>query len=188
MLDVAVVGGGICGLALARRLAERGLDYEIYEARDRPGGRVLSRLCPVSAINVDLGPTWFWPDTEPFMSLLVAELGLRTFPQTDDGTLLVLAEPDKPVRKLDHQRIHAGATRIAGGMGALIDGLLDHIPQDRLYLNHVLTAVADRGDHIELSFVAGERTVTVAARRAVLAMPPRLVEEHVSFRPDLDEA
>jgi len=96
MLDVAVVGGGVCGLALARRLSERGLDYGIFEARPRAGGRVLSRPCSVSAINVDLGPTWFWPETEPFMELLVGELGLKTLPQTDDGTLMVLAEADKP--------------------------------------------------------------------------------------------
>jgi len=188
MLDVAVVGGGVCGLALARRLTERGLDYGVFEARPRAGGRVLSRLCPVSAINVDLGPTWFWPETEPFMALLVGELGLKTLPQTDDGTLMVLAEPDKPVRKLDNQLIHAGAMRLAGGMGALVDGFLQSIPEDRLHLEHVLTAVADRGDHVELTFLAGETSVTVTAKRAVLAMPPRLVEEHVSFLPDLDEA
>jgi monoamine oxidase len=148
----------------------------------------LSRLCPVSAINVDLGPTWFWPETEPFMAILVGELGLETLPQTDDGTLMVLAEPDKPVRKLDNQLVHAGAMRLVGGLGALVDGLLQHIPEDRLHLEHVLTAVADRGDHVELSFLVGEKSVTVAARRAVLALPPRLVEEHVAFQPDLDEA
>jgi monoamine oxidase len=188
MLDVAVVGGGVCGLALARRLSERGLDYGVFEARPRAGGRVLSRLCPVSAINVDLGPTWFWPETEPFMALLASELGLKTFPQTDDGTLMVLAEPDEPVRKLDNQLIHTGAMRLAGGMSALIDRLLQRIPESRLHLEHVLAAVADRGDRVELTFLAGEKSVTVGARRAVLAMPPRLVEEHVSFQPDLDEA
>src|SRR5680860_750969 len=188
MLEIAVVGGGICGLALARRLSERGLDYGLFEARSRLGGRVLSRLCPVSAINVDLGPTWFWPETEPFMALLVGELGLKTLPQTDDGTLMVLAEPDKPVRKLDNQLIHAGAMRLAGGMGALIDSLLGSIPEDRLHLEHVLTEIADHGDHVELTFRTGEQSVSIAAKRAVLAMPPRLVEEFVSFEPNLDQA
>jgi len=37
MLDGAVVGGGVCGLALARRLSERGLDYGVFEARPRVG-------------------------------------------------------------------------------------------------------------------------------------------------------
>jgi hypothetical protein len=37
---------------------------------------------------------------------------------------MVLAEPDKPVRKLDNQLIHTGAMGLAGGMSALVDGLL----------------------------------------------------------------
>ena len=34
MLSVAVVGGGLCGLALARVLTERGLDIRVFEARN----------------------------------------------------------------------------------------------------------------------------------------------------------
>ncbi|MFB6310211.1 MAG: NAD(P)/FAD-dependent oxidoreductase [Salinirussus sp.] len=37
---VAVVGGGLAGLVAARRLAERGIDVELFEATDRLGGRV----------------------------------------------------------------------------------------------------------------------------------------------------
>jgi monoamine oxidase len=55
-----------------------------------------------------------------------------------------------------------------------------------LRLGHELTAVTDRGDHVELSFAHGGETVVVAARRVVFAMPPRLVEERVRFEPVLD--
>lgn len=40
MERVAVVGGGLAGLVAARRLAERDVAVTLYEARDRPGGRV----------------------------------------------------------------------------------------------------------------------------------------------------
>lgn len=188
MLDVAIVGGGLCGLALGRKLEERGFDFALYEARTRFGGRILSRSCPVSAMDVDLGAAWFWPDSEPLMRQWVAELGLHPFPQHDDGTVLVLTEPDKPPAKLENQTIHAGAQRLGGGMSALIRALLAHIPHDKLHLAHVLTTLSDRGDHVELSFQCYGETATVAAKRVVLAIPPRLAEEHVCFVPNLDAA
>lgn len=37
---IAVVGAGLAGLTAAHRLNQAGYDVEVYEARDRPGGRV----------------------------------------------------------------------------------------------------------------------------------------------------
>jgi monoamine oxidase len=73
-------------------------------------------------------------------------------------------------------------------MASLIDALAKALPQSQVYLEHVLTSVEDRGDHVALTFRTGDRTVEVEARHAVIALPPRLAEEHVSFEPALDEA
>ncbi|MES3518167.1 MAG: NAD(P)/FAD-dependent oxidoreductase [Natronomonas sp.] len=40
----AVLGGGLAGLVAARHLAESGIDVELFEAEDRVGGRVRSRV------------------------------------------------------------------------------------------------------------------------------------------------
>lgn len=40
--SVAIVGGGLAGLAAAAALAERGLNVDVYEARSRLGGRAAS--------------------------------------------------------------------------------------------------------------------------------------------------
>ena len=77
MLEIAIVGAGICGLTLGRELAARGVSFALFEARERLGGRVLSVQNPTNGERLDLGPTWFWPDTQP----AVSPAGGRTRPR-----------------------------------------------------------------------------------------------------------
>lgn len=58
-VDVVVAGGGLSGLTAAHRLSESGLEVLVLEARDRVGGRVLSREAPGDARGrIDLGAQW----------------------------------------------------------------------------------------------------------------------------------
>ena len=52
-MHVVVVGGGLAGLVAARRLAEAGAEVELFERRDRVGGRVRSR--EVDGFTLDRG-------------------------------------------------------------------------------------------------------------------------------------
>ena len=36
----AIIGGGIAGLSAARHLVDQGADVTVYEASNRPGGRM----------------------------------------------------------------------------------------------------------------------------------------------------
>ncbi|QSA99301.1 FAD-dependent oxidoreductase [Methylococcus sp. EFPC2] len=186
MLDTAIVGAGLCGLTLAHHLQAQGRDFALFEARGRLGGRILTANSEVAGVALDLGPTWFWPDTQPRITRLVADLGLHSFPQHDTGEVLNLVDHDKQPDVLNRPHLHGGARRVEGGMGALVAALSQGLPAESLRLNHVLSAVEDRGDHVVLRFQYGEETVEVQARRAVLALPPRLVEEKVQFQPPLD--
>jgi len=188
MLDTAIVGGGLCGVALARNLLRRGRVVALFEARERLGGRILSVAAAGSAGVVDLGPTWFWPDTQPLMKSLVAELGLASISQHDDGSSLHLNDPDKAPDRIDGRKLHEDARRLTDGMARLIDGMAKDVPAGLLHFNHVLTGVSDRGDHVVLSFAAGDAVIAVEARQVVLAVPPRLLEQGVRFTPALDEA
>jgi monoamine oxidase len=53
--DVIVIGAGVAGLAAAADLHRRGRRVRIYEARDRIGGRVLTRREPGLAMPIELG-------------------------------------------------------------------------------------------------------------------------------------
>jgi monoamine oxidase len=185
MANIVIVGGGVCGLALAARLQARGEDCLVFEARARLGGRVLTKTSARSGLDVDLGPAWFWPETQPLIARLLADLGLATFPQHDQGAVLHLQDPDKRPEVLEIESVHAGARRIAGGVGRLVEALAGRLPAGTVRLQHALTRLRDRGDEIELDFRAPEGVVSLRAQRVVLALPPRLVDERILFEPPL---
>jgi monoamine oxidase len=203
MLDVAIIGGGLCGLALAHSLRARGVDWRLFEARERLGGRVLTARAD-DGTPVDLGATWFWPATQPAMARLVADLGLASFDQVDDGRVLLLNDPSRvpqvvamteqgvpagdPALAASPGAVHGGARRVEGGMGAVVEALARPLPASRLRLGHALHTLVDRGDFVELQMRFGEAAYAFNARRVVLALPPRVVEADVQFVPALAPA
>jgi monoamine oxidase len=53
--DVVIVGAGAAGLAAARRLHDRGIDFLLLEARDRPGGRAYTVASTHGSYPIELG-------------------------------------------------------------------------------------------------------------------------------------
>jgi monoamine oxidase len=187
MLDTVIVGGGLCGLALASKLQARNCDYALFEARDRLGGRILSVRCETARMAVDMGPAWYWPAIHPRIAGLVADLGLSSFPQWENGTVLRLADADAKPAPIPINDLHGGAHRVEGGAGALVSALAQRMESNRLNLSCVLTRVEEEHGHVRLHFLQHGKAREVVARQAVLAMPPRLLEERVKFSPALDE-
>ena len=81
--DVLVVGAGLAGLTAARELVAAGRSVLVLEARDRVGGRVVSREIGSGKI-VEMGGQWAGP-TQDRLLALAAELGVTTFPTFDTG-------------------------------------------------------------------------------------------------------
>lgn len=187
MLDTAIIGGGLGGLALAHHLQQQGQAFALFEARDRFGGRILS--VQSEGMALDLGPSWYWPDIQPRITGLVAALGLETYAQHNQGTVLSLTDPEKaPQAYPASGGVHEGAQCLVGGMGSLVQALVDNLPTDKLYTEHVLIAMVEQNDHVELHFRCGESVQKILARQVVLAAPPRVLEEHERFEPPLDES
>jgi monoamine oxidase len=185
MLDTAIVGGGLSGLALAHGLLQQGRTFALYEARDRLGGRILTQHDGDMAL--DMGPAWFWPKTQPRMARMVVALGLVAFPQHDQGQVLRLHDPDKAPEVYVTDGIHQGAQRLVGGMARLVQALAATLPDHAMHPAHALVAVIKQHDHVELHFRCGDGVTQVLARRVVLTAPPRVLEETVRFDPPLDD-
>ncbi len=102
--QVIVVGAGVAGLVAARRLADRGLDVMVMEARDRVGGRLWSHRLPNDEV-VELGGEWISTAQEAVMGL-AGELALGL---VDTGMDFISRDPldGSPIPVEEHERLAA---------------------------------------------------------------------------------
>jgi monoamine oxidase len=173
--EVAIVGGGLAGLALAARLQAAKVGFHLFEARSRLGGRIAVLNAPTGA--VDLGPAWFWPG-QPRIANLIEGLGLRAFPQYADGDIFFEDERGVIHRGVGFASME-GSFRLEGGMDSLIRGLTARVPGNRLHLSSKIVDVVQSG---RLLTDTGE---WCEAEHVVLALPPRIAAK-LRFQPPLD--
>jgi monoamine oxidase len=171
---VAIVGGGLTGLALASRLHEAGRAFRLFEGRDRLGGRI--NTAQVGAQWFDLGPSWFWPG-QPRMAALVQHLGLEVFPQYAEGAQIYETAQGAVIRDRGFASMQ-GSLRVRGGMGALVQRLAERLPESRVKRGRVVRSVSGDGT---LGLVDGDQQ---SFDQVVLAVPPRVAAE-LDFTPVL---
>ncbi|HEY9311720.1 flavin monoamine oxidase family protein [Williamsia sp.] len=82
--DVAVVGGGLSGLAAAKTIAESGRSVLVLEARERAGGRVHNISTPKLGVTLDAGAEFIGP-TQTHIASLAREYGVATLPTYNEG-------------------------------------------------------------------------------------------------------
>ncbi|WP_406272191.1 FAD-dependent oxidoreductase [Nocardia sp. NBC_00881] len=87
--DVVVVGGGLSGLAAARRLVEHGRSVRVLEAGARVGGRTLTGWA--GDLALDQGATLVYPMQHNVFRLAGA-LGVDLFESRSDGRFLLYTE------------------------------------------------------------------------------------------------
>ncbi len=102
-VDVAIVGGGIAGLAAAYELSRRGVSFVVLERAPRAGGVILSE--EVDGFTIDGGPDALLIQ-KPEAIALCREIGL--------GDRLVSTKPPR----IAYIQRGGRAARAAGGVGA----------------------------------------------------------------------
>ena len=74
---IAVIGAGLAGATAAAQLAQSGMQVTVFEARDRVGGRVFSRVDDSWPVPVQLGPWLFGEgDADVLERLSDGEVGI----------------------------------------------------------------------------------------------------------------
>ena len=203
-VPVAIIGGGLSGLYAAYLLEQKGIDYILLEARDTLGGRILaSKLLKNSALeqpisqhsgsenaqevdSFDLGPSWFWPDYQPQLGDLVNELQLETFAQFEEGDMMVERAPNEPAVRMQGYKSSPPSMRLVGGMVALINALYRRLDVPKIVTGQIVRRLHRTGEHIEITSEDTSGQVTTwRAQHVLLALPPRLVEDSITFEPSL---
>ena len=192
MLDIAIIGGGLSGLNLAKGLLGCDCSFAVFESRERFGGRILS-VSPSTktdpgndCVKYDLGPSWIWPDFQPRITRFLHENSIEIFSQWTKGKSLYQTDRETPPQAYLDDSPYESARRIQGGTFRLIETLLEQLPDNVLHLHHHLHKVIDRHDFVELHFSVAETELVLTTRRIVITIPPRLLINTLTFSPAID--
>ncbi|MEP3048929.1 flavin monoamine oxidase family protein [Marinobacter alexandrii] len=183
--DIAIVGAGLSGLTTAERLLGQGFDVEIFEAKPRVGGRVHSLAGALSPeLRYDLGPAWIWPHNTRMLQL-IDDLGLSVMRQHSIGILIFQDQTGQIRRDLDFATM-GDALRIPGGLAHLTETLAKRLPAEVLHLGHEVTAIDCGQNTPTVNGHADGAPWQIECDRIVLALPPRIAENLISFSPELE--
>ena len=185
---VAIVGGGLSGLYAVRLLHDAGIEFQLFEARERFGGRILSvdEAGRPSANGFDLGPSWYWPQMHPRMAKIVEELGLEGSPQYSDGDIVLERSRYQAPQRFPAMRQEPQSMRLRGGTGSIVTALVKALPAERLNLGACVSGATIGENGLLLSVKVGTGDKKITARQAILALPPRLLASTIAFQPLLD--
>ncbi|NRB35826.1 MAG: FAD-dependent oxidoreductase [Rhodobacteraceae bacterium] len=179
MRNVAIIGGGLSGLAAADILHRSGVSVTVYEARIRFGGRVLSRPALGGTARYDLGPSWIWPQNARMLAL-ATRFGGRVFDQPTEGNL-VFQDQAGAVRRDLTMATMGGALRLNGGVQILTDGLRATLPTKAMKVNTQIKGIQDMGDHIEIAGQHGAEMFYERFASVIVAVPPRVVARDIAL-------
>ena len=142
--SVAIVGGGIGGMAAAVSLLQAGFDVHVYE-----------RAAAVSEVGAGIQVS---PNASRVLHRLgladdLARMGVRPLAwhqrRWDDGRTLLRADLGDTVIEafgFPHYQMHRAD---------LLDTLVGALPPERLHVGHLFTGLTDHGDRVEAAFENG---------------------------------
>ena len=191
--EIVIIGAGLSGLRTATLLAEAGQDAVILEGASHLGGRIVSLdAIPSRAAlsgasgRVDMGPAWVWPSMQPRMRRLLSHLGVTAYKQQASGDTLLERSVLSPPQRVATYTQEPPSFRVAGGMATVVERLVAQLSPGQIYLDRRVVRVESGDDAVTVHALSANGSVTtICCRRLVIALPPRLAAESVTFSPAL---
>jgi len=170
MKKITIIGAGLSGLYAAYLLKNK-YEITIIEARDRVGGRILTKD------THDLGPSWVWSHHKNVLAI-INEFNLTLEPQYTKG--LALYQTPSAVERFTPPP-SAPQARVVGGLGKLIDVLMSELQTIEIHLNQEVYKVLDTDTtlHVKTSSMQIESDIVL------MTLPPRLASK-IEYNPALD--
>jgi salicylate hydroxylase len=145
-ISVAIIGGGIGGLAATLSLLRAGFDVHVYEQ-----ARALSEV----GAGVQISPNASRILHRLGLAEALAKMGVKPLAwhqrRWDDGRTLLrtaVAEAMEATFGSPHYQMHRAD---------VLDSLAGALPAERLHVGHRFTALIDRGDHVDVEFENSSR-------------------------------
>ncbi len=185
-VDTIIIGAGLSGIYAAGLLSQKNESFVVLEARDRIGGRI---LCPEHrGYTCDLGPSWYWPEIHPHMARLIETLGLKGYRQFEEG-MGRFQRYNGEVQTVRGYVTEPHSWRLVGGMMALIDKLMERVPEKAIRLNHPVCRIERQSTGVLVAVGELEETpwAQFIAKKVILALPPRLTAATILFTPELSD-
>lgn len=183
MEDIIIIGAGLTGLTIAYELQKQAVPYQLMEARDRIGGRILTHY-PEGQAPVELGATWLGKKHTALVGLL-DELEIGIFEQYMGPTAIYEPISTSPPQLAQLPPNPEPSYRISGGSSALIRRLASFLDESRIHLNTEVTQIRyDDSGRCIVRTAEKEWEASVV----ISTLPPRLLTQKVTLEPILPPA
>lgn len=176
---VVIIGAGLSGLLTAYRLKRTGSPFKVLEARDRPGGRIYT-ITGANQTPVEMGATWFHHEHRLLIDLL-RELDLSFYEQHMSGISYFEPRPGATPEAFAMPE-QAPSYRISGGSDRLIQKLLQGLDSEDVLFDEPVSSMEFTDEEV----IVRARN-TFKANRVVMALPPKVWEQQITFSPPLSD-
>lgn len=175
---IVIMGAGLTGLLIAHKLKQSGFNILVIEARDRPGGRILT-LRSANETPVEMGATWFGNQHIHLISLL-KELQIQSYEQYMKGTAFFEAFSTEPPQPIEIPEDSA-SYRIEGGTSQIINVLVNRLDADEIKYNEPVTQLNFKNESVTIK----TRDSLIEADIVISTLPPALLVNTIHFTPAL---
>lgn len=179
-LPIIIIGAGLSGLSLAYFLQERGLSANVLEARQRPGGRILTSFKAQQA-PIEMGATWLGNKHTALVELL-ASFGIGKYEQYQNGLAIYESQPTAPAQLIRLPHNPEPSYRIDGSSSRLVEHLTKVIPASQIKYEQLVQKVEKTANGL----LVHTQNQSWKASIVVSTLPPNLLVKTVEL-PDLPE-